>query len=135
MEAYHLKTSEPDSLDGAGLEYFDLYSIYIPEAKILVGYVANWLSMDGRIVNYSNTSLNRAQDIVDGSKNGVRGEVLFRMDLDHGVIDRIVSNSNKSEIKITEEYNCSTGQLIKILSGELISEPVKRKGLFAKFFG
>lgn len=38
MDAYHIKTYEPDPSDFIGIENIELNSLYVPDKNILVGY-------------------------------------------------------------------------------------------------
>ena len=117
MKAYHLRTSEPDRHDPTGFESFTLDSIYVPDRKILVGFI-NWHNMRGMILNYSNVYHNRAQAIAAGNTEPM-GKVISIRDLDSDVVDKIASNAHEAEIKITQEYDGSTEVLVGILSGKL----------------
>jgi hypothetical protein len=118
MESYHIRTSEPDKHDPPGLESFTLDSIYVPDRKVLVGFI-KWSDMRGKILNYSEIHHERAQAIVEGNKNGVEGDIISKIDLKNNTIDQIASNVHESEIYTTREYDNSTDVLVGILSGEL----------------
>lgn len=125
MKAYHLKTNEPDPYDSIGFETFNLNSIYVPERSVLVGFIKH-SGMRGEIKPYNIHYCSRAQDIVEGNRNGVLGEVASKLELTADQVDIIASHQG-SDVKTTIEYDSSTQALVGILTGELI-----RKGLIKR---
>ncbi len=133
-KAYHLRTNEPDSHDVmGGFERFDLDSIYIPERSILMGFV-KWPNREGKIISYAAYHCTRADDIIDGNRNGVKGEVVSELELKAEQVNGIISNirgpdKHEFEVKTTVDYNGSTEDLVKILSGEYIRKGFVRRVL------
>jgi|GEM_PF-5231812 len=117
MKAYHLKTRASDSHDALGVEQYELNSIYVPEKQVLAGYIL-FGKNNGLIINYSKIQHERAQCIVEGNKNDVRGDVISELDLSEDIVEKIFRTKNESEIKVTKQYDGSTDTLVGILSGE-----------------
>jgi len=123
MRAYHIRTIEPSPYDiGLGLDTFDLDSIYIPEKKILIGiaHYEEHQSNKGTILHYSHLPYtDRAQKIVEGNRDGVRGDVIKELELDDEKIKKISEKRryNKERVKFNQVFDGSTNKLVKILSG------------------
>jgi hypothetical protein len=126
VKAYHLRTSEPCEVFsfGYGLE---LNSIFVPTKNVLVGFVRQ-NNMSGLIKSYSTVNYcNRAQDIVEGNRNGVEGKIISEFELETKTVNRIGRNGRESKVTTLAEYDGSTDILVKILSGEFV-----KKGLLCR---
>ncbi len=123
MKAYHIRTVEPDPYCPIGMDTFDLDSIYVPEKRILIGfaYYKEQMSNKGTILDYSNLYHDRTQAIVEGNRDGVRGNVIKELDLDPITISKIVRNGkyHTKRVKVSQIFDGSTDSLVSILSGHI----------------
>ena len=129
MKAYHLRTLEPEPGDHLGLETFNLDSIYIPEDSFLIGIGYDRTHPERKVVSLLGYSeevcLHRAQCIVDGNKEGVRGQVVSEISIDSDMIRKIRDNASKyidHAVHIPERFDSTTDGLIKILTGSMIKK-------------
>lgn len=125
MESYHLRTREPDRRDPVGIENFTLDSIFVPEKRILAGFL--WKGLTGKIINYSaykgkqfvekefwttegGIAIPWAQDRIMkvlnwvyldraqeivNGKGLVNGEVIAKIDLDCETVEKLEENLDK----------------------------------------
>ncbi len=136
METYHLRTSEPERGSILPFGTFGLDSIYIPDKQIIYGITYNNLpTTKGTILNYSFPSdCEKAQKMIDGNDEGIRGDVISITDLKSEIFDKMISfckryDANGKGITLREPFDGSTECLIEILSGSLkenLGDKVKR---------
>ena len=133
MRGYHLRTHEQSPFSFMGLSTYPLDSIYIPERQLVIGFAPTASNLRGEVLNQSQHHM-RAQAIVDGNKNGVRGDIIGVLDLDPLTVDLIAQGrSDTSLIKLASEFDGSTNSTVEILCGELRKEPIYRRVLEAAF--
>lgn len=117
MKAYHLQTRERDKYDPMGMEYYRVDSLYVPERRVLVGFLG-WKKGSGLILKYSGDKyLSQAEKIVQGNKWGVMGEVIGETDLTERDIVRIQKNENEFSVKLRRSFDRKTETLVDILTG------------------
>jgi len=131
MKAYHLRTIEPDKYDPMSFDTFTLDSIYVPEKKILVGFI-DWKNRKGKVLNYTEIHHDRAQYIVEGNKNNVQGKVISHLELDALSADKIAKNPFEYQVKLTKKFDSQTNTLVEILTGKSMTIMSKiKKYLFS----
>ncbi len=121
--SYHIRTNEPDKYDSLHLDYCIVDSIFVPSREILVGFLKQEY-LKGIILNYDQEQkydisdyYSRALDIVDGNRNGVRGEVISSISLKTTLVDKIENNTHEHELELISPFNGETERLIEILTG------------------
>ncbi len=124
MESYHIKPNELDPFcyNLERFERFNLNTIYIPDRRVLVGFI-DLKFPKGKIINYNSlVYINRAESILRRNRGDVKGEVIQKIDLKPEIVDQIAKFGERyhnSEISITKPFDGSTERLIQIISGEL----------------
>lgn len=139
MKAYHIKTNEQNDLL---FEKFNLDSIYIPKRNILLCF-AKLKNMEGILKNYGGRSsryISQAEKIINGNKDGVKGEIICKRNLEEEVVEKINQIQETvpcppqgKKIGLVEEFDNSTDCLIRILSGESIKKRKKIR-IFSESF-
>jgi len=147
MWAYHVATREPSPYDPMGFEYFNLDSLLIEDAFILIGYGPDD-ERKGRILSYPcpSTYSERFLGIVNGDKS-IRGDFISKINLDEDIVSRIKRNYNPllesgekiyhlgKEVFLGWNYKGTTQELVHILSDGLIkNDGGKRKTIKERLF-
>ena len=134
MKAYHLRTKhrvhDRSLFSFTGSKSLIHDSIYIPERKVFVEFSKEEYKHKYGYIMRSDYEYEKAQQIVEGN-NGAEGEIISEPELESDVVDRIVANSKGicRTVKTRVDYDGSTEDLVRILSGELI-----KKGLLSRIF-
>jgi len=130
MEAHHVKTREPSPYDIFG-EHFELHSLNILGANILIGYSPDNKKKKGNILNYPCPSIysSRLLQLVNGDTS-IKGDIISIIDLDEETISKIRVNYNPllergekvyhigRKVTLKEDFDGSTDYLIAILSSQ-----------------
>lgn len=119
MKAYHIRDVS---------EEYKKDCIFIPESNLFVAYLQD--PKIKVIINYSSKAyLDRATAIIEGKDVGIKTEVVSEFETDEKTALKIMNNRKNSRFRV-EEFDGSTKNLIRILSGAN-----RKKGLLGRLFG